>query len=302
MLATLGRVLQGPPLLIIGGLILLQLLALHVPMLFFGILVAGIIAAFLMLMRPPWEAAAILALSGIAYTLLGYLLVDESIVFLAPLIFLGVPALLAAILRMSGSLSLAILGGFLAAWLGGQMLGWLPLDFDASWAATLENVREAAQQAGNPEPFGGLPLERLSLIGAEVVMASLALLATLLLLLARAWQSSLADAPFFSAEFRAVHYGHIAGMAFLLVIVAAWWHPSPFILGLALTLIAAFLFPGIATVHRVVGRMRYALAVLIPFYVLLLTLQEAALVVAVVGATGDLLRRNRQTIEHGNTF
>ena len=294
MLAALGRILQGPPLPIVGGLILLQALAMHVPVLLFGILFAGIVAAFLMLMRPLREAALILALSGIAYAALGYLLANDSSALLIPLLFLGTPALLAAILRLSDSLSLAILCGFIGAWIGAQVLGLLPLDLDQAWATALESVRQAALEAGRPEPFGGLSTEWLGLIGTEVVMASLALLSTLLLLLARTWQSALSEAPFFAQEFRATRYGRIADIVFLATVVATWWFPEPFMLGLSLTLITAFLFPGIATVHRLADRIRYRLAVLIPFYILLLSLQEVLLIVATLGAAEDLLGWHRR--------
>lgn len=294
MLAALGRILQGPPLPVIGGLILLQALAMHVPMLLFGILLAGIVAAFLILVRPLREAALILALSGIAYAALSFLISDNASAFLIPLIFLGTPALLAAILRLSGSLSLAILCGFLGAWVGAKVLGWLPLELDQAWAATLESVRQAATEAGRPEPFRGLSTEWLGLIGTEVVMASLALLSTLLLLLARAWQSTLSEPSFFAQEFRATRYGRVADIIFLVTLFAAWWFPNPFMLGLSLTLVTAFLFPGIATVHRLADRIRYRLAVLIPFYVLLLSLQEMLLIVATLGAAEDLLGWRRR--------
>ncbi len=294
MLAALGRILQGPPLPIVGGLILLQALAMHVPVLLFGILFAGIVAAFLMLMRPLREAALILALSGIAYAALGYLLANDSSALLIPLLFLGTPALLAAILRLSDSLSLAILCGFIGAWIGAKVLGLLPLDLDQAWAAALESVRQAALEAGRPEPFGGLSAEWLGLIGTEVVMASLALLSTLLLLLARTWQSALSETPFFAQEFRATRYGRIADIVFLATVVATWWFPEPFMLGLSLTLVTAFLFPGIATVHRLADRIRYRLAVLIPFYILLLSLQEVLLIVATLGAVEDLLGWHRR--------
>lgn len=294
MLAALGRILQGPPLPIVGGLILLQALAMHVPVLLFGILFAGIVAAFLMLMRPLREAALILALSGIAYAALGYLFANDSSAFLIPLLFLGTPALLAAILRLSDSLSLAILCGFIGAWIGAKVLGLLPLDLDQAWAAALESVRQAALEAGRPEPFGGLSTEWLGLIGTEVVMASLALLSTLLLLLARTWQSALSETPFFAQEFRATRYGRIADIVFLATVVATWWFPEPFMLGLSLTLVTAFLFPGIATVHRLADRIRYRLAVLIPFYILLLSLQEVLLIVATLGAVEDLLGWHRR--------
>ena len=294
MLAALGRVLRGPPLPIVGGLILLQALAMHVPVLLFGILLAGIVAAFLVLMRPLREAALILALSGVAYAALGFLLSNGASALLIPLIFLGTPALLAAILRLSDSLSLAILCGFLGAWIGAKVLGWLPLELDQAWATALESVRQAAVEAGRPEPFGGLSTEWLGLIGTEVVMASLALLSTLLLLLARVWQSTLAEPSFFAQEFRATRYGRAADVIFLITLMAAWWFPSPFMLGLSLTLITAFLFPGIATVHRLADRIRYRLAVLIPFYVLLLSVQEVLLIVATLGAVEDLLGWRRR--------
>ncbi len=295
MLAALGRILQGPPIPIIGGLTLLQLLAMHLPLLLFGILFAGIAAAFLMLVRPPRDAAMILAVSGIAYAAVTYLLAGDLTAFLSPLAFLGIPALLAAILRLSDSLSLAILGGFVGAWVGAQVLGWLPLDLDKAWVAALEEFRQAALETQGAEPFGGLSTEWLSQVGTETVMASLALLSTLLLLLARKWQSALAETPFFGLEFRATRYGRIADLVFLATILSAWWVPSPFMLGLSLTLITAFLFPGTATVHRLSDRIRYPLAVLIPFYLLLLSLPEALLATATLGAAEDLIGWGRRS-------
>ncbi|MDE0301600.1 MAG: hypothetical protein OXJ38_00115 [Gammaproteobacteria bacterium] len=295
MLVALGRILQGSPIPIIGGLTLLQLLAMHVPLLLFGTLFAGIVAAFLMLVRPPREAALILILSGIACAAISYLIAAHAMAFLSPLIFLGTPALLATILRLSDSLSLAILCGFVGAWIGAQLLGLLSLDLDAAWIAALETFRQAALEAERAEPFGGVSSEWLSQIGAEVVMASLALLSTLLLLLARKWQSTLAETPFFGLEFRATRYGRVADIIFLVTVITAWWIPSPFMLGLSLTLITAFLFPGIATMHRLSGRIRYPLAVLIPFYLLLLSLPEVLLVTATLGAAEDLLGWGRRS-------
>ena len=297
MLSTLGRILRGPPLPVVGGLILLQAVAMHVPALLFGILIAGVIAAFLILARPLREAALILAAAGVAYAALGLLLLDDASAFLIPLIFLGAPALLASILRLSDSLSLAILCGFMGAWVGAKALGWLPLDIDHALSAALESVRQMAIEAGRPEPFRGLSKEWLGLIGAEMVMASLALLSTLLLLLARGWQSALSEAPFFAREFRATRYGRIADVIFLLILAGTWWAPNPFMLGLSLTLITAFLFPGIATMHRFADRIRYGLAILLPFYVLLLSLQEVLLITAVLGATEDLLGWRRRAAE-----
>ena len=295
MLVALGRILQGSPIPIIGGLTLLQLLAMHVPLLLFGTLFAGIVAAFLMLVRPPREAALILILSGIACAAISYLIAAHAMAFLSPLIFLGTPALLATILRLSDSLSLAILCGFVGAWIGAQLLGLLSLDLDAAWIAALETFRQAALEAERAEPFGGVSSEWLSQIGAEVVMASLALLSTLLLLLARKWQSTLAETPFFGLEFQATRYGRVADIIFLVTVITAWWIPSPFMLGLSLTLITAFLFPGIATMHRLSGRIRYPLAVLIPFYLLLLSLPEVLLVTATLGAAEDLLGWGRRS-------
>lgn len=300
MLVALGRILQGPPIPIIGGLALLQLLAMHVPLLLFGTLFAGIVAAFLMLVRPPREAALILILSGIACAAISYLISAHAMAFLSPLIFLGTPALLATILRLSDSMSLAILCGFVGAWIGAQLLGLLSLDLDAAWIAALETFRQAALEAERTEPFGGVSAEWLSQIGAEVVMASLALLSTLLLLLARKWQSTLAETPFFGLEFRATRYGRVADIIFLVTVITAWWFPSPFMLGLSLTLITAFLFPGIATMHRLSDRIRYPLAMLIPFYLLLLSLPEVLLVTATLGAAEDLIGWRRRAAGNDN--
>ena len=288
-------ILQGPPAPIIGGLVLLQLLAMHVPLLLFGILLAGVLAAFLMLVRLPREAALILALSGIIYAALSYLITSDVKGILAPLIFLGTPALLGAILRLSGSLSLAILCGFAGGWIGAQILGWMPLNLEAAWVAALESFRQTATEAGRAEPFAGLTAEWLSQVGPEIVMASLALMSTLLLLLARKWESALQEAPFFRLEFLATRYGRVADIAFFAVIIAGWVFPNPLMLGLSLTLIAAFLFPGIATVHRLGDRVSRPLFILIPFYFLLMMYPLMLLLTATLGAAADLIGWGRRS-------
>ena len=294
MLASLGRFLQGPPAPVLTALTLMQLLAMHVPMLLFGILLVSIAAAFLALARPLREAALLLGLSGGAYALLAYLLTQDAAVALAPLAYLGAPLLLAGILRQSQSLALAILGGFVCGWLSAIVLGWLPAGIDANWSMQLEQAREAARAAGQPEPFPQVPLALLDRIGTELVMASMLLLFALMTLLARAWQSALQDEPFFGAEFRAMRYGRAADATFLAIAVLAWLLPETLMLGLALTLVIAFLFPASALMHRMARCLRYPLMVLAPYYVLLLTLQEMAPIAATLGAAADLLGLDRR--------
>lgn len=294
MLASLGRFLQGPPAPVLTALTLMQLLAMHVPMLLFGILLVSIAAAFLALARPLREAALLLGLSGGAYALLAYLLTQDAAVALAPLAYLGAPLLLAGILRQSQSLALAILGGFVCGWLSAIVLGWLPAGIDANWSMQLEQAREAARAAGQPEPFPQVPLALLDRIGTELVMASMLLLFALMTLLARAWQSALQDEPFFGTEFRAMRYGRAADATFLAIAVLAWLLPETLMLGLALTLVIAFLFPASALMHRMARCLRYPLMVLAPYYVLLLTLQEMAPIAATLGAAADLLGLDRR--------
>lgn len=294
MLASLGRFLQGPPAPVLTALTLMQLLAMHVPMLLFGILLVSIAAAFLALARPLREAALLLALSGAAYALLAYLLTQDPAAALAPLAYLGAPLLLAGILRQSQSLALAILGGFAFGWLSAVVLGWLPAGIDASWGMQLEQAREAARAAGQPEPFPQVPVALLDRIGTELVMASMLLLFALMTLLARAWQSALQDEPFFGTEFRAMRYGRAADAAFLAIAALAWLLPETLMLGLALTLVIAFLFPASALMHRMARCLRYPMMVLAPYYVLLLTLQEMAPIAATLGAAADLLGLDRR--------
>ena len=65
-------------------------------------------------------------------------------------------------------------------------------------------------------------------------------------------------------------------------------------LGLALTLIIAFLFPASALMHRMARCLRYPMMVLAPYYVLLLIVQEMAPIAATLGATADLLGLGRR--------
>ncbi len=291
MLVSIGRFLQGPQSPILAGLVIAQLLALHVPGLLFLILFVGIVAAFLVLVRPWKEALTLLVLSGLAYAGLSYILIQQPAVLMTPLIYMGAPALLAYILRRSNSLALALLGGFMLGWVCAVLLGTLPMGLELDWQEQTEMFREQAREAGQPDRFANLPLER---IGLEMMFTSMLVLFSLQLLLARVWQSALAQEPFFGSEYRGLRYGRTADLAFLIILTAAWLLPDSFLYGLALMLVGAFLFPATALMHRLAKRTRYPLALLTPFYVLMLVRLEMVVLFTTLSAADDLLGLSRR--------
>jgi len=302
MFLSLGRFLLGPPAPIIGVLLAAQLLAAYVPGLMFGFLFAAMAAAFLALTRAPRETVTILAASWLFYALIVMLLNNDITAAFMPLMYLLAPAVLAIILRHS-SLSLAILGGYTLGWLIGVLLGSSIPGLEAGLIAAAEEFRHLAAETGQPEPLVGMFGELVERAGMELVMASTMTLLILLLFLARSLQGIAAGQPAFRAEFRAIRYGHAAGLLFFAILLAVWWHPeSAWLTGLMLTLLMVFLFPGVALVHRISDIVRYPLMVLVPFYVLLLGVHHMFLFVATAGAVDDLLGLSRRLLPSSSTL
>ena len=297
MAASLGRFLLGPPAPIIGALAAAQLLAAYVPGLMFGFLLVAVASGFLFLSRPYQETSTILASAWVIYALVVLVLNSDVAAALLPLIYLLTPALLGLILRRSGSLSLMILGGYAFGWLMALLLGSNIPGLEAGLTAAAEKFQELATEAGQPEPLVGMFGELVMRAGMELVMASTMTLLILLLFVARSLQGITNGQPTFRSEFRAVRYGYAAAVLFFGVLLAVWWQPdSALLMGLMLTLLMVFLFPGIALAHRLSDLIRYPLAVLVPFYVLLLGVHQMFLFVATVGAVDNLLELSRRML------
>ena len=294
MLASLGQTLRDAPWpYIVGGLVLLQVATLQAGALGFllGLLPIGIAAAFLALARPVSEATMLVGVTAILHIFVATLFFDSLLRLAVTQAFLLMPAALAFTLRHYNSLSLSILIGFASMWISAVILGWLPSAYDDLWAGILSDIRETDIAGGEEDPFADLSMEWLIAVATEMLLATLAFLSSLMLLFARAWQSMMAETPFFAAEFRAMRYGRAADLAFLLTLAAATvlWLPMPFIAGLAATLTGAFLFPGLAAIHRLSDQIAFPQTILVPFYTLLIFVQEIILPVALLGALSDLL-------------
>ena len=287
MLEILGRFFQGPPAPVIAVLVALQLLALLLPVLMSLVFFAGIVAAFLVLTCPLARAAKTLLAAGLLYAFCGYLMTQSSYTWVVPVIFLGSPAMLAWVLRKSGSLSLALLIGFLVGWLAATALSLLPTDPTGLWAEGLTAAE--AEQLDTLIGVAGIQA-----VTAQLLVASTVFLFSLLLLVGRYWESRLSERPFFRQEFQMVHFGRIIDLAFLTILMATWFRPEPFLLGLSFTLIGAFLFPALATAHRLSGHLSAPVLALVPFYLLMAIMKEFVLMVTVVGAADDLLGLSRR--------
>ncbi len=295
MAAALGRFLLGPPAPIIGVLVTAQLLAVYVPGLLLGFLVVAVASAFVFLSRPYQEAGSILAISWALYALAMVVLMDDVSAAFLPLAYLLTPAVLALILRQSGSLALAILSGYGFGWAAAVLLGSSIPGLEQGLAEAAERWGEMAGEARQPEPVIAMFETMIVRAGMELVMASTMTLLVLLLFTARSLQGVTSGKPTFRAEFRALRYGYAAGLAFFAVLLSLWWQPhSAWLMGLMLTLLMVFVFSGIALAHRVADRIRHPLVLLVPFYVLLIGLHQVFLLVATIGAVDNVTTLSRR--------
>lgn len=293
MFSRLGTFLQqGTPLPIAGFLLALMVLVIWSPVLWsLYTLFCGSAVTLLALSRPFGETLRPLVMATVAGVVLLLLfgfpdraLFPIAVLTLAPLVF---PLVLALVLRTAG-ISLAILSGLLACWLLAQVLSLFP-GANPDWNAALRAMEEL-----RPDLFAQLIAtgikDMLEVLGTELLLMSAALTAISILLLARIWQSSLAETPFFRAEFRSIDYGKYAAAAYLVILVPAafLWIEAPTLFGLYLALTVAFAFQAAATVHQIASVLPIPVVLLVIFYFTLLVIPQSAPILSALSALDKL--------------
>ena len=199
--------------------------------------------------------------------------------------------ILAQILRSTNSLVLMMLIGLALALLAIvlQLLIWP--DLEADWLFMIE--QSILQLKAYPEYQDvDITSNARLLVHFMVIMLGAALYSLFIgiLLMARSMQSKLSDsADKFSAEFRAISFGKRVGLVAVFLLSLSFWLNQAWISSIALLLMTAFLFQGIAVVHTKVSRSKRPRLLKTLFYLLLLIFPQAAVITALVGLLDNWL-------------
>lgn len=198
---------------------------------------------------------------------------------------------MAVVLRRTVSLDLAILSG-VALVAAGVVIAYMVIpDPAASWRELFSVFSEnlALQAPGtdgaNPAQMKEL-LDRASTLMTGFYAATLFLIASLSLLLARGWQARLFNPGGLQREFHELRFGRGASIVGLALLVTSQVLGIEMLYSLAMLVVAVFAFQGMAVIHALVTSRKLPKGLLIGAYVLLMVLSpEAALVVGLIGMT-----------------
>lgn len=199
--------------------------------------------------------------------------------------------ILAQILRSTNSLVLMMLIGLALALLAIvlQLLIWP--DLEADWLFMIE--QSILQLKAYPEYQDvDITSNARLLVHFMVIMLGAALYSLFIgiLLMARSMQSKLFDSEDkFSAQFRAIKFGKRVGLVAVFLLSLSFWLNQAWISSIALLLMTAFLFQGIAVVHTKVSRSKRPRLFKTLFYLLLLIFPQAAVITALVGLLDNWL-------------
>lgn len=274
-------------------------LSLQMPMPF--MVLAGAIPALVML-RADWRQALPVAATSAAAAIWVVVTLGEMVAWLIVglLLLIVSPALLAALLKRTGSLNLCfqIAASVVALAVIGVYLA-LP-DPTAIWVELLRRALASMEAAGLH--FGG-DTEAMIAIWARTMWGALAALSmstVLGALFLGCWWQTLLDAPGrFGAEYRKLRLGLVLGLAVTVLFVTAFLSDSGLVASLAWVAFAALSFQGLAAAHRSKAGGRLNRGWLAAIYVLLvvpLSMSVTVLVLAIWGFADNWLRPRRQAV------
>ena len=195
---------------------------------------------------------------------------------------------MAMVLRTTVSLNLALLAGATLA-LAGVLITYLLVDEPSeSWRGLLDAVTQAAEQSTSGAGTDRRRVtEWLNNAGQWMTGFSAAtqfILAALSLLLARVWQARLFNPGGLQKEFHGLRFGQAAGAAGLLIVLASVMLQSEILTNLAIVVIVAFAFQGLAVLHALLAQTRLQVASLVGVYVFLLLFSPTS--VKIIGLLG----------------
>jgi hypothetical protein len=200
--------------------------------------------------------------------------------------------ILAQVLRSTKSLVLMMLCGLVLALVAValQLLIWP--DLEADWLLVIEE--SIAQMKAHPD-YQDVNVDFADnaklLVHFMVLVLGSAMYSLFvgILLMARSMQARLADSDGFSTEFRAISFGKRIGLVAMILLAVSVWVNQAWISSIALLLMTAFLFQGVAVVHTKVSRSKRPRLLGTLFYVLLFIFPQTVVVTALVGLLDNWL-------------
>ena len=192
------------------------------------------------------------------------------------------------VLRTTVSLNLALLAGAALA-LVGVLITYLVVDEPSeAWRGLLDAVTQAAEQSTSGDGADRRRVtEWLNNAGQWMTGFSAAtqfILAALSLLLARVWQARLFNPGGLQKEFHGLRFGQAAGAPGLLIVLASVFLQAEILTNLAIVVIVAFAFQGLAVLHALLAQSKMQLASLVGVYVFLLVFSPTS--VKLIGLLG----------------
>ncbi len=203
------------------------------------------------------------------------------------MIFYWLPVvLMAAVLRETVSLSLAILFGVVLA-LVGVLVAYLVLaDPSESWQSALQAVSEITKKSG-----GTVEDEKVAAWSAHAgrwmtgfCAATLFVIAVVSLLLARVWQARMFNPGGLQKEFHGLRYGLVAGAVGSSIVLAAAFLNSELLTNLAIVVVVAFALQGLAVLHALAAQLKMHPLAMVAVYGFLLVLAPTS--IKVIGLLG----------------
>lgn len=188
--------------------------------------------------------------------------------------------LMAYLLWRTVSLNLALLAGASLALVGVMVTYLVADDPSQSWQAVLQQVRAQVDGATQSGADTTAVEEWLSNAGSWMTGFSAAtqyVVAVLSLLLARVWQARLFNPGGLQREFHGLRYGLAAGAIGLLIVVASTFLDIELLQNLAIVVIVAFAFQGLAVLHALATKLGLNVLVLAGVYASMIVLAPTSI-------------------------
>ena len=198
--------------------------------------------------------------------------------------------LLAQVLKTSKSLAVMLLVGILLAAIGTgiQYIFWPELE--AEWVRQVVIASEHLQ--GNTANSNAVLLEKLPMFIHWMVLllgGMSYLLFISIMLLARWLQAKIAASEGYGREFQSLSLGKQASLAGAVILILGFWSNQDWITSLALIVMVAFTFQGVAVVHaRVAASKRKGLLIGL-FYALLFIFPQVVALTTIAGLLDNWL-------------
>ncbi len=227
------------------------------------------------------------AIASVAVVVLSWMIFGTPLLAIGYLLFLWLPsAVIAYVLRQSVSLVLSLQ---LLTLLGLIVVTGLFLFFPTlgeTWREAFEQIiKPAIEQAG--ATIDPVQLENLLALFARSVNGLLAIVLVFNVLMglfiARWWQAALFNPGGFAREFNELKLGKVFASVTALLLIANAVISNDWVLGSMLLMVSITLIQGTAIMHGIIAKRQLSRGWTFGFYVLLLLIPQAAIVLAVMG-------------------